>query len=206
MKPFPARRGLRDRDGAETDLDLGITSASPHFGDLLEEMQFHDGPDLRRRVISRERKGSTSRTVQVIPTSGRDHAQDPRCGRGIVVVIVEIAATVGDIEGLPFLGRYASSATTWGSRTPTLCTLRLVPHQTADEMKTKPTQHSVNRAQKDRYPARHSPCRTERALSQHKDKISLSATSKGRVIRRKDAEVIYEVPPSPSLTRGSTRR
>jgi len=196
MNPFQHGEVFVTEDGAETDLDLGhyerFTTAT-----FSKKCNFTTG-QVYDTVISRERKGEyLGGTVQVIP-----HITDEIKRRvldvdeGIDVVIVEIGGTVGDIEGLPFLEAIRQLRNDLGKENSLFVHLTLVPFiKTADEMKTKPTQHSVNELRRIGIQPDILLCRTERPLSQGlKDKISLFCNvEKDAVIAAKDAEVIYEV-------------
>ncbi len=197
MNPFQHGEVFVTEDGAETDLDLGhyerFTTAA-----FSRKCNFTTG-QVYDAVISRERKGEyLGGTVQVIP-----HITDEIKSRvldvdeGIDVVIVEIGGTVGDIEGLPFLEAIRQLRNDLGKENSLFVHLTLVPFiKTADEMKTKPTQHSVNEMRRIGIQPDILLCRTERPLSQSlKDKISLFCNvEKDAVIAAKDAEIIYEVP------------
>lgn len=197
MNPFQHGEVFVTEDGAETDLDLGhyerFTTAT-----FTRKCNFTTG-QVYDTVISRERKGEyLGGTVQVIP-----HITDEIKRRvldvdeGINVVIVEIGGTVGDIEGLPFLEAIRQLRNDLGKENSLFVHLTLVPFiKTADEMKTKPTQHSVNELRRIGIQPDILLCRTERPLSQGlKDKISLFCNvEKDAVIAAKDAEIIYEVP------------
>ena len=197
MNPFQHGEVFVTEDGAETDLDLGhyerFTTAT-----FTRKCNFTTG-QVYDTVISRERKGEyLGGTVQVIP-----HITDEIKRRvldvdeGIDVVIVEIGGTVGDIEGLPFLEAIRQLRNDLGKENSLFVHLTLVPFiKTADEMKTKPTQHSVNELRRIGIQPDILLCRTERPLSQGlKDKISLFCNvEKDAVIAAKDAEIIYEVP------------
>ncbi len=197
MNPFQHGEVFVTEDGAETDLDLGhyerFTTAA-----FSRKCNFTTG-QVYDAVISRERKGEyLGGTVQVIP-----HITDEIKNRildvdeGIDVVIVEIGGTVGDIEGLPFLEAIRQLRNDLGKENSLFVHLTLVPFiKTADEMKTKPTQHSVNELRRIGIQPDILLCRTERQLSQGlKDKISLFCNvEKDAVITAKDAEIIYDVP------------
>jgi CTP synthase len=197
MNPFQHGEVFVTEDGAETDLDLGhyerFTTAA-----FSRKCNFTTG-QVYDAVISRERKGEyLGGTVQVIP-----HITDEIKNRvldvdeGIDVVIVEIGGTVGDIEGLPFLEAIRQLRNDLGKENSLFVHLTLVPFiKTADEMKTKPTQHSVNELRRIGIQPDILLCRTERQLSQGlKDKISLFCNvEKDAVITAKDADIIYDVP------------
>ena len=197
MNPFQHGEVFVTEDGAETDLDLGhyerFTNAP-----ISSRCNFTTG-QVYDTVISRERKGEyLGGTVQVIP-----HITD-EIKRRILdveesadVVIVEIGGTVGDIESLPFLEAIRQLRNDLGKENSLFIHLTLIPFiKTADEMKTKPTQHSVNELRRIGIQPDILLCRTERPLVQSlKDKISLFCNvEKDAVIAAKDVDVIYEVP------------
>jgi CTP synthase len=197
MNPFQHGEVFVTEDGAETDLDLGhyerFTNAV-----ISKRCNFTTG-QVYDTVISKERRGEyIGGTVQVIP-----HITDEIKRRvldvddGIDVVIVEIGGTVGDIESLPFLEAIRQLRNDLGKENSLFIHLTLVPFiKTADEMKTKPTQHSVRALREIGIQPDILLCRTERVLSQGlKDKISLFCNvDKDAVIAAKDVGNIYEVP------------
>ncbi|HEX2967381.1 MAG TPA: CTP synthase [Syntrophorhabdaceae bacterium] len=197
MNPFQHGEVFVTEDGAETDLDLGhyerFTNAA-----ISKRCNFTTG-QVYDTVISKERRGEyLGGTVQVIP-----HITDEIKRRildvdeGIDVVIVEIGGTVGDIESLPFLEAIRQLRNDLGKENSLFVHLTLVPFiKTADEMKTKPTQHSVKELRGIGIQPDILLCRTERVLSQGlKDKISLFCNvEKDAVIAAKDVGNIYEVP------------
>ena len=145
-------------DGAETDLDLGHYE---RFTDvrLGKRNNFTTG-QIYESVIRKERRGDyLGGTVQVIP-----HITDEikswigwrQATDEAEVAIVEVGGTVGDIESLPFLEAIRQLGITLGRDNVCYIHLTLVPYiPSAGEMKTKPTQHSVEGAARDRYPAGH---------------------------------------------------
>ena len=197
MNPFQHGEVYVTDDGAETDLDLGhyerFTNAV-----VSKRCNFTTG-QVYDTVLSKERKGEyLGGTVQVIP-----HITDEIKRRildvddGVDVVLVEIGGTVGDIESLPFLEAIRQLRNDLGKENSLFIHLTLVPFiKTADEMKTKPTQHSVNELRRIGIQPDILLCRTERPLSQGlKDKIALFCNvEKDAVITARDVEVIYEVP------------
>ena len=146
MNPFQHGEVYVLDDGAETDLDLG------HYERFLDEScvrannvttgQVYDA------VIQRERKGDyLGATVQVIPHITNEikaRIRQVTKERELDIVITEIGGTVGDIEGLPFLEAIRQMGLEEGRDNVMYVHLTLVPYiGTADEFKTKPTQHSV---------------------------------------------------------------
>ena len=186
-------------DGSETDLDLGhyerFTNAP-----LSRECNYTTGK-IYQSVIHKERKGEyLGRTVQVIP-----HVTDEIKGAvrqlatdDVDVVITEIGGTVGDIEGLPFLEAIRQVALDIGKANVLYIHLTLIPFlKAAGEMKTKPTQHSVERLRQIGIQPDILICRTERAIAKDDiDKIALFCNVEPRaVIEERDKEFsIYEVP------------
>lgn len=184
-------------DGVETDLDLGHYERFTHTK-TSKDSNFTTG-QVYDTVISKERKGEyLGGTVQVIP-----HITDEikrrilHVDEGVDVAIVEIGGTVGDIESLPFLEAIRQLRNDLGKENSLFIHLTLVPFiKTADEMKTKPTQHSVKELREIGIQPDILLCRTEKALSQDlKNKIALFCNvEKDAVITAQDVEIIYEVP------------
>lgn len=197
MNPFQHGEVFVTEDGAETDLDLGHYERFTHAA-ISKKCNFTTG-QVYDTVLSKERRGEyLGGTVQVIP-----HITDEIKTRildvndGVDVVIVEIGGTVGDIESLPFLEAIRQLRNDLGKENSLFIHLTLVPFiKTADEMKSKPTQHSVRELREIGIQPDILLCRTEKDLSQGlKDKISLFCNvDKDAVIAAKDVDVIYEVP------------
>ncbi len=197
MSPFQHGEVFVTDDGAETDLDLGhyerFTNSIGSKKSNFTTGQVYD------TVISRERKGEyLGVTVQVIP-----HITDEIKRRildvddGVDIVIVEIGGTVGDIESLPFLEAIRQLRNDLGKDNTLFIHLTLVPFiKSADEVKTKPTQHSVKELREIGIQPDILICRAENFLTQPiKDKIALFCNvEKDAVITAKDVDVIYEVP------------
>jgi CTP synthase len=188
-------------DGSETDLDLGhyerFTNAP-----LSRECNYTTGK-IYQSVIQKERKGEyLGRTVQVIPhvTDEIKSAVRKLVSDDVDVVITEIGGTVGDIEGLPFLEAIRQFALDVGKANVLYIHLTLIPYlKAAGEMKTKPTQHSVERLRQIGIQPDILICRTERAIAKDDiDKIALFCNVEPRaVIEERDKEFsIYEVPVS----------
>ena len=146
MSPFQHGEVFVTEDGAETDLDLGHYE---RFTDQTPRARRTSRRVVYNSVIRRERRGDyLGATVQVIP-----HITDEIKQRILIVaesqavdfVITEIGGTVGDIESLPFLEAIRQLYTDLGPKRCMFVHLTLVPYVGhAGEMKTKPTQHSVN--------------------------------------------------------------
>ena len=197
MNPFQHGEVFVTDDGTETDLDLGHYERFTHTVGS-KKSNFTTG-QVYDTVIAKERRGGyLGGTVQVIP-----HITDEIKGRilsvdeGIDVALIEIGGTVGDIESLPFLEAIRQLRNDLGKENSLFVHLTLVPFiKTADEMKTKPTQHSVKELRGIGIQPDILLCRTERFLSSDlKDKIALFCNvEKDAVITAKDVDVIYEVP------------
>jgi CTP synthase len=197
MNPFQHGEVYVTDDGTETDLDLGhyerFTNSIGSKKSNFTTGQVYDA------VINRERKGGyLGGTVQVIPhITNEIKKRILDVNDGADVAIVEIGGTVGDIESLPFLEAIRQLRNELGKENSLFIHLTLVPFiKSADEMKTKPTQHSVKELREIGIQPDILLCRTEKLLSQDlKDKIALFCNvEKDEVITAKDVDVIYEVP------------
>src|SRR5262245_13437793 len=186
-------------DGAETDLDLGhyerFTNAP-----LSRECNYTTGK-IYRAVIDKERHGDyLGRTVQVIPhvTDEIKSAIRRLADEDVDVVITEIAGTVGDIEGLPFLEAIRQFALDVGKHNCLYIHLTLIPYlKAAGEAKSKPTQHSVEQLRRIGIQPDILICRTEREMPRDMaEKIAMFCNVEPRaVIEERDKErSIYEVP------------
>lgn len=199
MNPYQHGEVYVTEDGAETDLDLGhyerfTNTLSSKFNNMTTGQVYNS-------VISRERRGDyLGKTIQVIP-----HITDEMKNRikkcaevsGADIVIVEIGGTVGDIESLPFLEAARQFRLDMGYDCVLYIHLTLVPYiKAAEEVKTKPTQHSVGTLREIGIIPDVLICRTEKPLSESvKEKISLFCNvKKEAVIESPDMESIYQVP------------
>ena len=198
MSPFQHGEVFVTEDGAETDMDLGHYERFTHAR-MSRHNNFTTG-QVYDTVIAKERAGEyLGRTVQVIP-----HITDEikrmirRVADGMDLVIVEVGGTVGDIESLPFLEAIRQLRLELGGQNSLCIHLTLVPYiSAADELKTKPTQHSVQKLREIGIQPEIILCRTDRSLPQSlKDKICLFCNlEQGAVIEMKDVDsTIYEVP------------
>jgi CTP synthase len=186
-------------DGAETDLDLG------HYERFVDESLTRDSNvtsgSIYYNVIRKERKGDyLGGTVQVIPhITNEIKERIARVARNpdVDVVITEIGGTVGDIESLPFLEAIRQFRKEIGRQNVVYIHVTLIPFINASgELKTKPTQHSVNELRSIGIQPDIIICRSDRAISQEmKDKIALFTDVEPRaVISCVDASSIYFVP------------
>ncbi len=197
MSPFQHGEVYVTDDGAETDLDLG------HY-ERFTAMKGTRRSNITtgriyQTVIDKERRGDyLGKTVQVIP-----HITDEikKCIRevsdSVDVVIVEIGGTVGDIESLPFLEAIRQFRQEAGRGNAINVHLTLVPYiRAAEELKTKPTQHSVKELREIGISPDILLCRSERAIPEEmKAKIALFCNVEEKaVISALDVDFIYQVP------------
>jgi len=197
MSPYQHGEVFVTDDGAETDLDLGHYERFTH-SKSSKHHNFTTGK-IYEQVINKERRGDyLGKTVQVIP-----HVTDEikeamrRVGDGVDVVIVEVGGTVGDIESLPFLEGLRQFRQELGRGNAVNIHLTLVPYiAAADELKTKPTQHSVRELRAIGISADVVMCRVDRPLPEEmKKKIALFCNvDRDAVIEARDVPTIYEVP------------
>ena len=199
MSPFQHGEVFVTEDGAETDLDLGhYERFTDHNASRASNVT---AGAVYNSVIRRERRGDyLGGTVQVIP-----HITDEIKNRILIVaesqsvdfVITEIGGTVGDIESLPFLEAIRQLYTDLGPKRAMFIHLTLVPYiGHAGEMKTKPTQHSVNELRRIGVQPHALVCRSDRGLDRDiRRKIALFASlPEEAVISARDVDNTYKVP------------
>jgi CTP synthase len=202
MSPFQHGEVFVTDDGAETDLDLGHYERFTH-SPLTQANNLTSGR-IYEQIISRERRGDyLGKTVQVIPhvtneikAAARRVATAPD-GTPVDVVIVEIGGTVGDIESLPFLEAIRQLRHELGRDNTLFVHVTLVPWiAAAQELKTKPTQHSVKELRAIGIQPDILLCRSERPLPPDmKEKIALFCdVDPLAVITARDVESVYECP------------
>ncbi|MCS7236906.1 MAG: CTP synthase [Thermoguttaceae bacterium] len=186
-------------DGSETDLDLGHYERFTN-SPLTRDSNWTTG-QIYQEVIRKERQGVfLGQTVQVIPhvTNEIKAAIAKLAGNDVDVVITEIGGTVGDIESQPFLEAIRQFALDVGKENCLYIHLTLVPYlRAADELKTKPTQHSVGQLRQIGIQPDILICRTEKPLGpEERAKIALFCNVPVEaVIEERDKEFsIYEVP------------
>ena len=199
MSPFQHGEVYVTDDGAETDLDLGhyerFSGVSAKKSDNITTGKIYSD------VLKKERKGEyLGKTVQVIP-----HITD-RIKQFIKndsskedFVICEIGGIVGDIESLPFVEAIRQFANDVGKKNALFIHLTLVPYlKASDEIKTKPTQHSVKELRSIGIQPDIIICRSERPIPlEHRKKISLFCNVDIKnVIETVDVRTIYEAPMS----------
>ncbi|WP_322014030.1 CTP synthase [Paraburkholderia sp. J12] len=202
MSPFQHGEVFVTEDGAETDLDLG------HYERFISTKMrkannFTTG-QIYESVIRKERRGDyLGKTVQVIPHITNEiqafierGAASATCGEPDVA-IVEVGGTVGDIESLPFLEAARQMSLRLGRNSACFVHLTLVPFiATAGELKTKPTQHSVQKLREIGIYPNVLLCRADRRIpDDERSKISMfSNVPEDAVISVWDADSIYKIP------------
>jgi CTP synthase len=197
MSPYQHGEVYVTDDGAETDLDLGHYERFTHT--TTSRLHNTTTGKIYESVINKERRGDfLGKTVQVIPHI-TDEIKDAmrRLAPGNDIVIVEIGGTVGDIESLPFLEAIRQFRQELGRHNAVDVHLTLVPYiAAADELKTKPTQHSVRELRAIGISPDILICRVDRPLPDElRKKIALFCNvSTDQVIAGHDVETIYEVP------------
>ena len=197
MSPFQHGEVFVTDDGAETDLDLGHYERFTH-AKLSRDNNWTTGR-IYEQIIAKERRGDyLGKTVQVIPhVTNEIKAAMKKVAQDVDVAIVEIGGTVGDIESLPFLEAIRQMRQELGRENTLFVHVTLVPFiAAAQELKTKPTQHSVKELLSIGIQPDMLLCRTDRFLAKEmKSKIALFCNVEERaVITAKDVASIYEVP------------
>ena len=201
MNPYQHGEVFVTEDGAETDLDLG------HYERFIDEK-------LSARTTSRPARSTTRssrkngaattsarpfRSFRTSPTKSRRTSRASPRASGADVCIVEVGGTVGDIESLPFLEAIRQMRYDVGDENVMFVHLTLLPHLgAADELKTKPTQHSVRELRGIGISPDAIVCRTQAALPmpiELKEKIALFCdVPPSAVVQNGDAATIYQVP------------
>ena len=197
MSPFQHGEVFVTDDGAETDLDLGHYERFTHAR-LTQSNNLTSGR-IYEQIIHRERRGDyLGKTVQVIPhVTNEIKAAARKVAADVDVVIVEIGGTVGDIESLPFLEAIRQLRHELGRDNTVFVHVTLVPWiAAAQELKTKPTQHSVKELRAIGIQPDMLLCRSERSLPDDmKEKIALFCdVDVEAVITATDVSSVYEVP------------
>ena len=208
MSPFQHGEVFVTDDGAETDLDLGHYERFTHAR-LTRDNNLTTGR-IYEQIITKERRGDyLGKTVQVIPhvTNEINNAMRKVAADGDVT-IVEIGGTVGDIESLPFLEAIRQMRQELGRENTVFVHVTLVPWiSAAQELKTKPTQHSVKELLSIGIQPDILLCRTDRFLSREiKSKIALFCNLEEQaVITAKDVDSHLRGPARPSRSEGVDR-
>jgi len=199
MNPYQHGEVYVTYDGAETDLDLGhyerFTSAR------LGRINNVTTGQIYSTVLARERKGDyLGKTIQVIPhitNEIKDRIKAVAKETKAEIILMEVGGTVGDIESLPFLEAARQFGLEEGRANALYIHLTLIPYiRAADEIKTKPTQHSVGTLREIGIQPDILLCRTEKPLDDEvKSKISLFCNVPQKaVIEALDVSSIYEIP------------
>ena len=202
MSPFQHGEVFVTEDGAETDLDLGHYER--FISARMRKVNNFTTGQIYESVLRKERRGDyLGKTVQVIPhitneiqdfiARGAESAWDGHTD----VAIVEIGGTVGDIESLPFLEAARQMSLRMGRNSAAFVHLTLVPFiASAGELKTKPTQHSVQKLREIGIYPNALLCRADRVVPEdERAKISLfSNVPLDAVISVWDADSIYKIP------------
>jgi CTP synthase len=198
MSPFQHGEVFVTDDGAETDLDLGhyerfITTR------MKKSNNFTTG-QIYKSVLEKERRGDyLGKTVQVIPHVTNEIQEFVKRGatQDLDVAIVEIGGTVGDIESLPFLEAVRQMSLKMGPTNSAFVHLTYVPYiAAAGELKTKPTQHTVQKMREIGIQPDVLLCRADRPIpDDEREKISLFTNVQLHgVISMWDVDTIYKVP------------
>ncbi len=198
MSPFQHGEVFVTDDGAETDLDLGhyerfITTR------MKKSNNFTTG-QIYKSVLEKERRGDyLGKTVQVIPHVTNEIQEFVKRGASadLDVAIVEIGGTVGDIESLPFLEAVRQMSLKMGPTNSAFVHLTYVPYiAAAGELKTKPTQHTVQKMREIGIQPDVLLCRADRPIpDDEREKISLfTNVQQHGVISMWDVDTIYKVP------------
>ncbi len=199
LNPYEHGECYVTEDGAETDLDLG------HYERFLNHPTSQANNVTTGRiyqtVIDRERKGDfLGKTVQVIPHITNEIKRRIKILEqkgGYDIVITEIGGTVGDIESLPYIEAVRQLKNELGDGNGIVVHLTLLPYlKTAEELKTKPSQHSVRYLMESGVQTTFLVCRSEHTIpNEVKNKLSQFCNlPKSNVIECMDASTIYEVP------------
>jgi CTP synthase len=197
MSPFQHGEVFVTDDGTETDLDLGHYERFVRF-QASKKNNFTAGK-VYEKVIQNERRGDyLGGTVQVIPHITDEIKRRIKEGaKGADIAIVEIGGTVGDIESQPFIEAIRQMMLELPSSTTALAHLTLVPYiKVSEELKTKPTQHSVKELRSLGLQPDCLICRLEKELpNDEKKKIALFCSVDPKsVISMHDAETVYSIP------------
>ena len=197
LSPFQHGEVFVTEDGAETDLDLGhyerFISSKMHKNNNFTSGQIYES------VLRKERRGEyLGKTVQVIPHVTNEIQEFIRRGAADAdIAVVEIGGTVGDIESLPFVEAVRQLSLQVGRENSCFVHLTLCPWiASAGELKTKPTQHSVQKLREEGVYPDVLLCRADRPIPENeRAKIALfSNLPTDHVISVWDAKTIYEVP------------
>ena len=202
MSPIQHGEVFVTDDGAETDLDLGHYER--FINTRMKKTNNFTTGQIYKSVLEKERRGDyLGKTVQVIPHVTNEIQDFVKRGAGfdtpdaVDVAIVEIGGTVGDIESLPFLEAVRQLSLRLGPNNAAFVHLTYLPWiATAGELKTKPTQHTVQKLREIGIQPDALLCRADRCIpDEEREKISLFTNVQGwGVISMPDVDTIYKVP------------
>ena len=197
MSPFQHGEVFVTEDGAETDLDLGHYER--FVGITMSQNSNVTAGRVYSNVIKKEREGKyLGSTVQVIPhVTEESKALIKRGSKGADISFVEVGGTVGDIESLPFLESIRQLNMEMQDSHTLFIHLTLLPLvEVTNEIKTKPTQHSVKELRSIGIQPDVLLCRAKNKIDNHvKNKISLfTNVHKDAVFSAQDASTIYQIP------------
>ena len=197
MSPLEHGEVFVTKDGAETDLDIGNYE---RFLDVsfLKTANFTTG-QVYSSVIERERSGGyLGQTIQVVPhIVGEIVSRIKQAGEGHDILVVELGGTVGDIEGLPFMEAIRQMKHDDEVAGTFFVHVTLIPYiKAAGELKSKPTQHSVQELRRIGITPQMIIARSENGLPKtFKKKLAMSCdVSTDSVIEALDAKTIYDIP------------
>jgi len=197
MSPFEHGEVFVTEDGGETDLDVGNYERFLNKS-ISKNNNFTTG-QIYLSVINKERKGDyLGKTVQIIPhITNEIKERIYKIGENFDVVLIELGGTVGDIEGLPYMEAIRQIKQEVGSKNAMFVHVTLIPYiKAAGELKTKPTQHSVQELRRIGITPHMLICRSEKNLPKSlKRKLASSCDiDYHSVIEATDAKTIYKVP------------
>ena len=197
MSPFEHGEVFVTEDGAETDLDIGNYERFLNKN-LSKKNNFTTG-QVYLSVIQKERRGDyLGKTVQIIPhITDEIKRRIKDVAKDVDIVVVELGGTVGDIEGLPFLEAVRQLKHEVGKNNAMFVHVTLIPYiKAAGELKTKPTQHSVQELRRIGITPSMIVARTEKPLPKSlKEKLAVSCDVEvDSVIEAVDAPTVYQVP------------
>jgi len=197
MSPFEHGEVFVTEDGGETDLDIG--NYERFLNESISKKNNFTTGQIYLSVIEKERRGEyLGKTVQIIPhitNEIKDRIYE--IGKEFDVVLIELGGTVGDIEGLPYMESIRQIRQEVGSKNAMFVHVTLVPYiKAAGELKTKPTQHSVQELRRIGITPHMLICRSEASLPKSlKRKLANSCDiDYHSVIEATDAKTIYKVP------------
>jgi len=197
MSPFEHGEVFVTEDGGETDLDIG--NYERFLNESISKKNNFTTGQIYSSVIEKERKGEyLGKTVQIIPhitNEIKDRIYE--VGKNFDIVLIELGGTVGDIEGLPYMESIRQIRQEVGSKNAMFIHVTLVPYiKAAGELKTKPTQHSVQELRRIGITPHMLICRSEVSLPKSlKRKLANSCDiDYHSVIEATDAKTIYKVP------------